>query len=150
MHLRITMRKIILTLLAVGAFSPLWALAHPGRTASDGCHYCRTNCDSWGETYNARHCHGGGTSYSSPSGFWSTAITSTSLRRGSSGDKVTSLQTALATDISIYPEGLITGSFGPLTEQAVKRFQIKYGIDPVGQVGPITKAKINEIFDINL
>jgi hypothetical protein len=34
--------------------------AHPGRTASDGCHYCRTNCDKWGETWGARHCHGGG------------------------------------------------------------------------------------------
>lgn len=35
------------------------AYAHPGRTASDGCHYCRTNCDSWGVAWNARHCHGG-------------------------------------------------------------------------------------------
>lgn len=34
--------------------------AHPGNTASDGCHYCRTNCESWGEVYGARHCHGGG------------------------------------------------------------------------------------------
>lgn len=34
--------------------------AHPGRTASDGCHYCRTNCAKWGEVENARHCHGGG------------------------------------------------------------------------------------------
>lgn len=34
--------------------------AHPGNTASDGCHYCWTNCASWGEVYGARHCHGGG------------------------------------------------------------------------------------------
>jgi micrococcal nuclease len=34
--------------------------AHPGRTAADGCHYCRTNCDSWGVPWNERHCHGGG------------------------------------------------------------------------------------------
>ena len=33
--------------------------AHPGRTAADGCHYCRTRCDYWGEVWNARHCHGG-------------------------------------------------------------------------------------------
>ncbi len=33
--------------------------AHPGRTAADGCHYCRTNCDQCGEAWNARHCHGG-------------------------------------------------------------------------------------------
>lgn len=33
--------------------------AHPGNTAADGCHYCWTNCDYWGETYGVRHCHGG-------------------------------------------------------------------------------------------
>lgn len=31
--------------------------AHPGNTAGDGCHYCRTNCDSWGVAWNQRHCH---------------------------------------------------------------------------------------------
>lgn len=35
------------------------ASAHPGRTAADGCHYCRTNCDSWGVPWGERHCHGG-------------------------------------------------------------------------------------------
>lgn len=35
--------------------------AHPGNTASDGCHYCRTNCDKWGVPWNERHCHGGST-----------------------------------------------------------------------------------------
>ncbi len=34
-------------------------MAHPGNTASDGCHYCRTNCDKWGVPWNQRHCHGG-------------------------------------------------------------------------------------------
>ena len=33
------------------------AWAHPGRTAADGCHYCRTNCDKWGEVAGERHCH---------------------------------------------------------------------------------------------
>lgn len=40
-------------------FAPHRSSAHPGRTASDGCHYCRTNCDSWGVEWNERHCHGG-------------------------------------------------------------------------------------------
>ncbi|MFA7209371.1 MAG: hypothetical protein WC120_03715 [Parcubacteria group bacterium] len=35
------------------------AFAHPGNTASDGCHYCRTNCDKWGVAWNERHCHEG-------------------------------------------------------------------------------------------
>lgn len=34
-------------------------LAHPGNTAADGCHYCRTNCAKWGEIEGERHCHGG-------------------------------------------------------------------------------------------
>jgi len=46
-----------LALLVVGSLSV--ASAHPGRTAADGCHYCRTNCDSWWEEWNVRHCHGG-------------------------------------------------------------------------------------------
>jgi len=33
--------------------------AHPGNTASDGCHFCRTNCGTWGYTYNTRHGHNG-------------------------------------------------------------------------------------------
>jgi len=43
---------------------PQTSLAHPSRTASDGCHYCRTRCDYWGEIWNTRHCHGG-SSYAS-------------------------------------------------------------------------------------
>jgi deoxyribonuclease-1 len=35
------------------------ALAHKGRTASDGCHYCRTNCASYGHKSGYRHSHGG-------------------------------------------------------------------------------------------
>lgn len=31
--------------------------AHPGNTASDGMHYCRTNCDSWGVPWGQRHGH---------------------------------------------------------------------------------------------
>jgi len=54
----------IIFLVGVFMVLPLITLAHPGNTASDGCHYCRTNCSSWGETWNARHCHNGGYSYS--------------------------------------------------------------------------------------
>ena len=32
--------------------------AHPGGLAADGCHYCRTNCATWGEVEGERHCHG--------------------------------------------------------------------------------------------
>jgi len=40
-----------------------------------------------------------------------------------------------------------TGWFGGLTLKAVKRFQTKYGIEPVlGYVGPLTRKKLNQIF----
>jgi len=57
------MKKILLLALSIFLFLTInnIALAHPGRTASDGCHYCRTNCDSWGVPWNERHCHNGGT-----------------------------------------------------------------------------------------
>ena len=47
--------KLILLIVTLGSSSAL--LAHPGRTASDGCHYCRTNCDKWGVPWGERHCH---------------------------------------------------------------------------------------------
>ena len=62
------------------------------------------------------------------------------LRQGMTGDDIEALQEALASDPNIYPEGLITGYFGPLTEKAVKRFQKKNGIEQVGEVGPKTRA----------
>lgn len=67
------------------------------------------------------------------------------LQTGSSGENVRLLQQLLATDATIYPEGMITGFFGPLTESAVKRFQSKLKLEQVGVVGPQTLARINEI-----
>ena len=67
------------------------------------------------------------------------------LRKGMRGSDVTLLQEILATDSEIYPEGLVTGYFGPLTERAVKRFQKKMGVEQVDLVGPKTLSKINEL-----
>jgi peptidoglycan hydrolase-like protein with peptidoglycan-binding domain len=44
---------------------------------------------------------------------------------------------------NIYPEKLITGYFGPLTQAAVKRYQALKGIITTGYFGPLTRAKIN-------
>ena len=68
------------------------------------------------------------------------------LALGSRGDDVTRLQQLLARDTEIYPEGIVSGYFGNLTVQAVRRFQAKYGISQVGRVGPQTRAKLAEIF----
>src|SRR3989338_3922656 len=67
------------------------------------------------------------------------------LAFGAQGSDVTLLQTFLAKDPSIYPEGKITGYFGRLTSAAVKRFQKKHGIDQLGIVGPKTRAKLNSL-----
>ncbi len=65
------------------------------------------------------------------------------LQFGMSGSDVSSLQTFLASDPTIYPQGLVTGYFGYLTKSAVSNFQAKNGIATVGRVGPITMAAIN-------
>ena len=43
---------------------------------------------------------------------------------GSTGADVSTLQTFLATNSTIYPQGLVTGTFGPLTEAAVVNWQM--------------------------
>lgn len=67
------------------------------------------------------------------------------LQRGITGDEVKELQEFLKQFLDIYPEGLVTGYFGPLTEAAVKRLQEKSNIEAVGVVGPKTRAKLNEL-----
>lgn len=67
--------------------------------------------------------------------------------------QITALQKILATDAEVYPEGLMTGYYGPLTEQAVRRYQKKYGIvssgapetTGYGVVGSKTRAKMREM-----
>lgn len=65
------------------------------------------------------------------------------LVRGMEGEDVRDLQNSLAENPDIYPEALVTGYFGPLTEAAVKRFQVKYiGKEPTGEVDTITDDTI--------
>lgn len=66
------------------------------------------------------------------------------LREGMSGDDVMTLQAILAADIDVYPQGLLTGFYGRLTADAVRRFQKKHGFEQVGQVGPKTLHKLKE------
>jgi hypothetical protein len=74
------------------------------------------------------------------------------LYLGVSGSDVKRLQEFLAEDPAIYPEGNVTGYFGALTLKAVQRFQKKYRIatsgDPgYGRVGPLTRAKLNNLIE---
>ena len=76
------------------------------------------------------------------------------LQPGSRGTEVTGLQTCLARDPEIYPEGQISGYFGSKTKAAVIRFQEKYYEEILkpwgftkgtGIVSRTTRAKLNEI-----
>lgn len=79
------------------------------------------------------------------------------LRFGMRDPQVACLQEVLKMEgPSIYPQGLVTGYFGPLTFFAVRRFQQKYWQEilapwglkkeqATGFVGPRTRAKLNEI-----
>ncbi len=73
---------------------------------------------------------------------------------GSTGGDVSALQNFLKSQGSdVYPEGIVSGYFGSLTQKAVQKFQEKNGIakpdDPgYGTVGPKTRAKINELLGL--
>ena len=51
-------RKIVILILIIFSLITPLAYSHPGRTDSNGCHYCRTNCEeSWGIPYGFYHRH---------------------------------------------------------------------------------------------
>jgi peptidoglycan hydrolase-like protein with peptidoglycan-binding domain/chitodextrinase len=87
---------------------------------------------------------------------------SRNLSFGMSGADISVLQ-QLLTNEGVYPQAIISGYYGALTEAAVQRFQAKYGIvssgDPsstgYGAIGPRTRSKINSMLgntstDINV
>jgi hypothetical protein len=73
----------------------------------------------------------------------STLVQMRNLKQGMTGDDVKTLQAILAADPSIYSGG-ITGYFGGLTSEALRKYQKKNGLDSVGFVGPKTLKKLME------
>lgn len=69
---------------------------------------------------------------------------SKTLRPGDTGVDVEILQEFLAAQPELYPEQLVTGYYGPLTKKAVSKLQEKFGLEPVGVVGPKTLEIINQ------
>ena len=70
---------------------------------------------------------------------------SRNLAIGSRGDDVKQLQALLVNEVS-YSVNLITGYFGNITREAVKRLQEKYGVKPIsGYFGEITRGVINAL-----
>jgi hypothetical protein len=68
------------------------------------------------------------------------AVLKSGITEGSSSDDVKSIQEILATDSTIYPEGKITGYFGPMTKEALMRFQKRHNLTVTGVVDEETKA----------
>ncbi|MEK7638946.1 MAG: peptidoglycan-binding protein [Patescibacteria group bacterium] len=67
---------------------------------------------------------------------------------GMSGQDVSLLQSHLA-KLGYYPEGLVTGFFGPLTQNAVITFQKAQAIVPaVGYFGPISQQRITNLIKL--
>jgi len=61
------------------------------------------------------------------------------LREGATDEDIKKVQEILATDPSIYPQGLVTGYFGPLTRDALKRFQERHKIAVTGELDTETR-----------
>lgn len=66
------------------------------------------------------------------------------LRVGMKGDDVRLLQERLAKEAGVYPEGLVTGYYGPLTEAALERLKARHGVGEPRQFGPQTLAFLNQ------
>jgi peptidoglycan hydrolase-like protein with peptidoglycan-binding domain len=62
------------------------------------------------------------------------------LVKGDEGEDVRTLQQRLR--VAGFYYGNATGIFGPITEEAVKRFQTAYKLDADGIVGPATLSKL--------
>ena len=84
------------------------------------------------------------------------ALFAVTMYMGSKSSDVYRLQQLLASDSSLYPEGLVTGYYGSLIQTAVGRFQLKYGVvsssDSLGYgiAGPKTREKLREVFGANI
>ncbi|MCD6270731.1 hypothetical protein J7J23_03080, partial [bacterium] len=72
--------------------------------------------------------------------------------------EVKALQELLSKDKDIYPQGITSGFYGKLTQQAVQRFQCKYRIvcygtpytTGYGTVGPKTREKLRQVYGSGL
>ena len=64
------------------------------------------------------------------------------VKIGYESDDVKVVQSYLATDKTIYPEGLVTGYYGNLTKKAVEKFQEKKGLKKTGEIDEDTYEKL--------
>lgn len=65
---------------------------------------------------------------------------------GETNEDIKLVQLLLRTDREVYPYGVASGFFGPKTQEAIRNLQTKFGLDPVGVVGPATTALLEAFF----
>ena len=66
-------------------------------------------------------------------------------KRGDKNLEIEHLQEILALEGVSFPENLITGYFGGVTEKALKQFQTKHGLAQSGVIDSATQVKLNSI-----
>ncbi len=72
------------------------------------------------------------------------------MKQGVSGNNVKELQSLLAQDKTIYPEGLVTGYFGSLTKEAVKKLERKLGLSQTGEINENSRPFIYPCYDLKV
>ncbi len=68
------------------------------------------------------------------------------LAFGSKGPSVVILQRALATDSTIYPQGIVSGYLGHLTSNAITRFQQQHNLNKTSSFDNSTRTILDNIF----
>ncbi len=68
----------------------------------------------------------------------------TNLVEGVTDADIKKIQEILASDPAIYPDGEITGYFGALTREALKRFQARHELKVTGMIDGDTRTILNE------
>ena len=77
-------------------------------------------------------------------------IVNAQMMMGWRGEEISNLQRILKEFPEIYPEGYVTGYFGPLTQKAVKRLQAKCNLPETGIVDEATLKCIFPRFKIQV
>jgi hypothetical protein len=69
------------------------------------------------------------------------------IKEGMTDADIKTIQELLASDPTIYPKGLVTGYFGPMTTEAIKKFQAKNGLEVTGEIDTETRAAMDAIIE---
>lgn len=69
------------------------------------------------------------------------------IKEGMTDADIKTIQELLASDPTIYPRGLVTGYFGPMTKEAVMKFQAKNGLEVTGEIDTETRAAMDAIIE---